>query len=272
MIEDKAEVPDNLFPEMASILKLDEQNLLEIAPREDAFLINMEHERNASADWDLMETENYGNTKTISPKSVESRDFAIVAETEEPKAENSFEENSRAANEEEITTQPEQHESKSAEETEPEENTVQDRTENGNEEKIEIPSEELVEESKNEEQNEPEEANENDVAEDGEDDSTIAEESESVGIPPVSEEDESIKSDVQSTKNVVSVPNFIASTVVSEVAKEKLEVSEELIEVIVNRVMERLSDNVVREIAWEIVPSHTDVIVKKMVQEKLDKD
>lgn len=45
--------------------------------------------------------------------------------------------------------------------------------------------------------------------------------------------------------------------------------SPELIEAVARRVVEVLSDQVVREIAWEVVPQHADLIIKKAVEEKL---
>ncbi len=45
--------------------------------------------------------------------------------------------------------------------------------------------------------------------------------------------------------------------------------SPDLIEAIVQKVLERLSDKVVREVAWDVVPPMTELIVKKMAEEKL---
>ncbi|MGI8468407.1 MAG: response regulator [Pyrinomonadaceae bacterium] len=47
------------------------------------------------------------------------------------------------------------------------------------------------------------------------------------------------------------------------------ELSLETIDVIVQKVVERLSDKIVREIAWEVVPQMADLIVKKLAEEKL---
>lgn len=47
------------------------------------------------------------------------------------------------------------------------------------------------------------------------------------------------------------------------------QLSPEMIDVIVQKVVERLSDKVVREISWEVVPQLADLIVKKMAEEKL---
>lgn len=45
--------------------------------------------------------------------------------------------------------------------------------------------------------------------------------------------------------------------------------SPELIDAVARRVVEMLSDKVVREIAWEVVPQHADLVIKKAVEEKL---
>lgn len=47
------------------------------------------------------------------------------------------------------------------------------------------------------------------------------------------------------------------------------QISPELIDAIAERVIEKLSDKVVREIAWEVVPQQADLIIRKMVEEKL---
>jgi CheY-like chemotaxis protein len=47
------------------------------------------------------------------------------------------------------------------------------------------------------------------------------------------------------------------------------QLSPELIDAIAQRVIEKLSDRTVKEIAWEVVPQQADLIIKKMVEEKL---
>lgn len=47
------------------------------------------------------------------------------------------------------------------------------------------------------------------------------------------------------------------------------QLSSETIDVIVRKVVERLSDKAVREIAWEVVPQMADLIIKKMAEERL---
>jgi CheY-like chemotaxis protein len=238
IVENPVKLNEVSLPEQASILTLDEQDLLEIAPREEDFIINMDHEQNSAADWDLIETPDFTKSQAVAetPDYDDSKHFAIVS----PPEEESLETKIREA---EFVDLP-------ATELE----TVQE-------------SDEIVEEVEKEEFTEVIEdagtVESNEIVE------KVEEPTESEAVEP---QQADFVETAKSPESIVSIPGFIASTVVSEVAKEKLEVSEELIEVIVNRVMERLSDNVVREIAWEIVPSHTDIIVKKMVQEKLDKD
>lgn len=48
--------------------------------------------------------------------------------------------------------------------------------------------------------------------------------------------------------------------------------SPEMIDAIAQRVIEKLSDSVVREIAWEVVPQQADLIIRKMVEEKLKEE
>ncbi len=260
VIEEPAETHDVSLPEMASILQLDEQNLLEIAPREEDFIINMDHEQNSSADWDLIETRSFTDSQIAEnvPETVDNKDFAIVSEVPEvvfeKPTEKEIEPEIEALTETEIKTKIEESECVDLPAIEPE---IQETVEANEpvEETAELEKSEVIE----------------DIAEPEVAETTVTEE-----VIAEKEVEETVENEETATKtsseNIVSVPNFIASTVVSEVAKEKVAISEELIEVIVNRVMERLSDNVVREIAWEIVPSHTDLIIKKMVQEKLDKD
>lgn len=47
------------------------------------------------------------------------------------------------------------------------------------------------------------------------------------------------------------------------------QLSPEMIDAIAQRVIEKLSENAVKEIAWEVVPQQADLIIKKMVEEKL---
>ena len=48
------------------------------------------------------------------------------------------------------------------------------------------------------------------------------------------------------------------------------EISDEVIEAIARRVVEKLSDKAVREIAWEVVPDMAEIIIRKMVEERMN--
>jgi CheY-like chemotaxis protein len=52
-------------------------------------------------------------------------------------------------------------------------------------------------------------------------------------------------------------------------ANASSQLSPEMIDAIAQRVIEKLSASAVKEIAWEVVPQQADVIIKKMVEEKL---
>jgi CheY-like chemotaxis protein len=52
-------------------------------------------------------------------------------------------------------------------------------------------------------------------------------------------------------------------------AIDSTQISPELIDLIVAKVIERLSENAVKEVAWEVVPQMTELIVTKMAEEKL---
>ncbi len=47
------------------------------------------------------------------------------------------------------------------------------------------------------------------------------------------------------------------------------DISDEMVEAITQKVMDRLSEKAVREIAWEVVPQMADLIIKKMAEEKM---
>ncbi len=46
-------------------------------------------------------------------------------------------------------------------------------------------------------------------------------------------------------------------------------ISDEMVEAITQKVVDKLSEQAVREIAWEVVPQMADLIIKKMVEEKM---
>jgi len=51
--------------------------------------------------------------------------------------------------------------------------------------------------------------------------------------------------------------------------QSQYQLSPEMIDAIAQRVIEKLSETAVKEIAWEVVPQQADLIIKKMVEEKL---
>lgn len=55
----------------------------------------------------------------------------------------------------------------------------------------------------------------------------------------------------------------------SATAAQSGQLSAEMIDAIAQRVIEKLSDRAVKEVAWEVVPQHAELIIKKMVEEKM---
>lgn len=91
-------------------------------------------------------------------------------------------------------------------------------------------------------------------------------------LPPFENEIE-FEENVESTKEskVYYAANSLGLAVPSEnkSAIEIAQISDDLIELIVAKVLERLSEKAIKEVAWEVVPQMTEVIVKKMAEEKL---
>jgi transcriptional regulator NrdR family protein len=56
-----------------------------------------------------------------------------------------------------------------------------------------------------------------------------------------------------------------------ESAAEPAQVSPELIEEIVRRVVAQMSDSVIREIAWEVVPDCVERVVERLAREGLSR-
>ncbi len=54
----------------------------------------------------------------------------------------------------------------------------------------------------------------------------------------------------------------------AEIERQLAALSPELIDAIVRKVTEKMSDKAIREIAWEVVPQMTDLIVRRMAEEK----
>jgi CheY-like chemotaxis protein len=55
-------------------------------------------------------------------------------------------------------------------------------------------------------------------------------------------------------------------------AQQESRVSEEMLEDIVNRVVRRMSTDVVREVAWEVVPELSEVIIRRALEERNKRD
>lgn len=88
-------------------------------------------------------------------------------------------------------------------------------------------------------------------------------------LPPIEfDSDYEAESNNETESTAVETTEEISQTVQSQTT-DTLSISAELIEAIANRVMEKLSDKAVKEVAWEVVPQMTELIVKKMAEEKL---
>jgi CheY-like chemotaxis protein len=76
---------------------------------------------------------------------------------------------------------------------------------------------------------------------------------------------------VQPAETVQTAETENASPVETEAlaASASSQLSPEMIDAIAQRVIEKLSASAVKEIAWEVVPQQADLIIKKMVEEKL---
>lgn len=92
-------------------------------------------------------------------------------------------------------------------------------------------------------------------------------------LPPLELDFEDEEETVAQTKteNVESsIQTFeFVSTPENNSVSESSNISPELIDEIVKKVLERLSDKAIKEVAWEVVPPMTELIVKKMAEEKL---
>ncbi len=107
-------------------------------------------------------------------------------------------------------------------------------------------------------------------------------------LPPPLVEETGIRPQV---RQIISEPEAQSEVSVPEVAETETEVAEtetevtpsqdvaaadplqsfppELIELIAQKVAERISDKAIRDIAWEVVPQMTELILKKMAEDKL---
>lgn len=88
--------------------------------------------------------------------------------------------------------------------------------------------------------------------------------------------DSSMESSSDANAETFVPPSAEASTETSAVETAQTsptasagQLSPEMIDAIAQRVMEKLSDRAVKEVAWEVVPQHAELIIKKMVEEKM---
>ncbi|HRH42693.1 MAG TPA: response regulator [Pyrinomonadaceae bacterium] len=86
-------------------------------------------------------------------------------------------------------------------------------------------------------------------------------------LPPI-ELDFDESEDELETEDSAEVTQLHSPTTTESVKSGEL--SPEMIELIVQQVVERLSDKAVTNIAWEVVPDITERIIKKMAEEKLN--
>lgn len=82
------------------------------------------------------------------------------------------------------------------------------------------------------------------------------------------EEEEVVAPKIVNAESSTQTVGFI-STPENDSVSAQSNISPELIEEIVKKVLERLSDKAIKEVAWEVVPSMTELIVKKMAEDKL---
>lgn len=79
----------------------------------------------------------------------------------------------------------------------------------------------------------------------------------------------SLASDDYEPGRAPTMPNEFVSASAAASPAPAGQLSPEMIDAIAQRVIEKLSAETVKEIAWEVVPQHADLIIKKMVEEKL---
>ena len=99
-------------------------------------------------------------------------------------------------------------------------------------------------------------------------------------LPPVEGEDstEDVAETVPETAEPVS-HGFIRETTTSEtiaaesatptISTDSPQISAELIDLIVQKVIEKMSDKAVKDVAWEVVPQMSELIIRQIAEEKL---
>ncbi|HEX8250564.1 MAG TPA: response regulator [Pyrinomonadaceae bacterium] len=84
-----------------------------------------------------------------------------------------------------------------------------------------------------------------------------------------STETESVQPEETQTVQTTETENAQPTETEAMAASASSQLSPEMIDAIAQRVIEKLSASAVKEIAWEVVPQQADLIIKKMVAEKL---
>jgi CheY-like chemotaxis protein len=82
-------------------------------------------------------------------------------------------------------------------------------------------------------------------------------------------ESESVQPDETETAQTTETESVQPTEKETMAAAASSQLSPEMIDAIAQRVIEKLSASAVKEIAWEVVPQQADLIIKKMVEEKL---
>ena len=62
---------------------------------------------------------------------------------------------------------------------------------------------------------------------------------------------------------------FALSSGTTGKSSKRIPVTDEMVDVITQRVIERLSERAIRDIAWEVVPQMADLIIKRIAEEKM---
>ncbi len=96
----------------------------------------------------------------------------------------------------------------------------------------------------------------------------IRPQSENREIHTVAEANEPETETVETVENTESAENIEKATTLAEASAYAF--PPELIEAIAQKVAERISDKAIRDIAWEVVPQMTDLIVKKIAEDQLN--
>ncbi len=78
----------------------------------------------------------------------------------------------------------------------------------------------------------------------------------------------SLPAEMPATANTSTIQDVSIGTVATPDRAAALQVSEAVIEEIVNRVVQRLSTNAIQEIAWEVVPEMAELLIRKQLSQQ----